>query len=102
MIAKMAMKDCHQLSHLLEHAVWEEDMVKEEKIVITCTAPEFIEMMTPLFKSRLWTVNGRRKYDPLFRALSNVFVVVSPNTGKSIEFVSIIDAFNRYVDQHKL
>ena len=66
-------KQCNKLAHLLEHAVWEEDMIAEEPIVFNGLTADFVELIGPLLMSRKWTVNGRHDVQPFLRSLDSVF-----------------------------
>ena len=53
-------KCARAINRLLEHAVFEEDMVEEEKIFFYGETNEFIELIIPLIRSTKWRVNGNR------------------------------------------
>ena len=66
-------KQCNNLNRLLEHAVWEEDMVVEETILFNGSLNEFLELIAPLIRSRKWTVNDRHEVKPFLRSLDSIF-----------------------------
>ena len=72
-LLRKVMKHNNSLRRLLQNAVWEEDMVKEELIVLTMPTATFLEWLGPLLESRDWTVNGRHEIRPFLRAFLSVF-----------------------------
>ena len=72
-LLRKVMKHNNSLGRLLQNAVWEEDMVKEELIVLTMPTATFLEWLGPLLESRDWTVNGRHEIRPFLRAFLSVF-----------------------------
>ena len=72
-LLRRVMKHNNSLGRLLQNAVWEEDMVKEELIVLTMSTATFLELIGPLLESRSWTVNGRHEIRPFLRAFLSVF-----------------------------
>ncbi|WP_293714619.1 hypothetical protein [uncultured Parabacteroides sp.] len=72
-VLRKVMKHNNSLRRLLQNAVWEEDMVKEELIVLTMPTSTFLALLGPLLESRGWTVNGRHEIRPFLRAFLSVF-----------------------------
>lgn len=65
-------KHCNHFCRLLEHAVWEEDMVHEELIVFTGSTQEFLKLLEPLLRSNHCKVNGKNNREALLRVIDSV------------------------------
>ena len=69
------MKLSNTLGRMLEHAVWEEDMVVGETITFHCSLEEFVAQIAPLIESRKWTVNDCHEVKPFLRSLDTVMKI---------------------------
>lgn len=91
-------KQCNKLAHLLEHAVWEEDMIVEEPIVFNGLTADFVELIGPLVMSRKWTVNGRHDVKPFIRSLDSVFRIRYDPAKDFLTLGALTNAVQNYLD----
>ncbi|WP_370861534.1 hypothetical protein [Parabacteroides faecis] len=94
-------KQCNNLNRLLEHAVWEEDMVVEETILFNGSLDEFLELIAPLIRSRKWTVNGRHEVKPFLRSLDSIFHIRHGNEGEVLALGTLVNAVLDYLSVHR-
>ena len=87
-------KQCNKLAHLLEHAVWEEDMIAEEPIV-------FNGLIGPLLMSRKLTVNGRHDVQPFLRSLDSVFHIRYDPEKDYLALGRLTNVVQEYLDNHR-
>ena len=93
-------KQCNKLSRLLEHAVWEEDMIEEEIILFDGTMADFVELIGPLLLSKRWKVNGRHEMKPFLRALDSVFHVQHHPDKERLALGTLVNVVQDYLDTH--
>ena len=91
-------KQCNKLSRLLEHAVWEEDMIEEELIVFNGPTADFVRLIGPLLQSGQWKVNGKREVKPFLRALDSVFRVRYDPEKEILTLGTLINVVQNYLD----
>lgn len=94
-------KQCNKLAHLLEHAVWEEDMIVEEPIVFNGLTADFVELIGPLVMSRKWTVNGRHDVQPFVRSLDSLFRVRYDPEKDYLAVGRLTNVIQEYLDNHR-
>ena len=94
-------KQCNKLAHLLEHAVWEEDMIVEEPIVFNGLTADFVELIGPLVMSRKWTVNGRHDVLPFVRSLDSLFRVRYDPEKDYLAVGRLTNVIQEYLDNHR-
>ena len=92
-------KHCNHFCRLLEHAVWEEDMVHEELIVFTGSTQEFLKLLEPLLRSNHCKVNGKNNREALLRVIDSVIKIQSEDARGYIKFVSLLDAAKRFLSE---
>lgn len=92
-------KYCNHFCRLLEHAVWEEDMVHEELIVFTGSTQEFLKLLEPLLRSNHCKVNGKNNREALLRVIDSVIKIQSEDARGYIKFVSLLDAAKRFLSE---
>lgn len=93
-------KCARAINRLLEHAVFEEDMVEEEKIFFYGETNEFIELIIPLIRSTKWRVNGNRMQKKFLRSIDEVFKIKNEKTKDLLKFDSLYAALKEYFDRH--
>ena len=93
-------KQCNKLSRLLEHAVWEEDMIEEEIILFVGTMADFVELIGPLLLSNQWKVNGRHDMKPFLRALDSVLHVQHHPDKERLALGTLVNVVQDYLDTH--
>lgn len=91
------MKLSKSQNHLLEHAVWEEDMVEEELIVFNGSTAEFVALIGPLLLSRKWTVNGKHEVIPFLRSFDEVFRIYNKENQTFLAFGTLKNAVQEYI-----
>lgn len=93
-------KQCNKLARLLEHAVWEEDMIAEELIVFNGPTADFVALIGPLLMSRKWTVNERHDLQPFLRSLHSVIRVRYDPEKEFLALGTLINVVQNYLDLH--
>lgn len=94
-------KQSNKLTHLLEHAVWEEDMIVEERIVFNGQTADFVKLIGPLIRSRKWTVNERHEVKPFLRSLLSVFRIRYNPDKEYLTLGRLVNVVQEYLDDHK-
>lgn len=84
-------KNCNRLNRLLEHAVWEKDMVQEEQIVFTGSTQEFLSLLEPLLRSNQCKVNGKSNREAFLRVIDSVVKIQPEKGSEPIKFVSLLE-----------
>ena len=92
-------KNCNRLNRLLEHAVWEKDMVHEEQIVFTGSTQEFLLLLEPLLRSNQYKVNGKSNREAFLRVIDSVVKIQPEKGSEPIKFVSLLDAAKRFLSE---
>lgn len=92
-------KNCNRLNRLLEHAVWEKDMVQEEQIVFTGSTQEFLSLLEPLLRSNQCKVNGKSNREAFLRVIDSVVKIQPEKGSEPIKFVSLLDAAKRFLSE---
>lgn len=87
------------MSRLLEHAIWEEEMIQEEKIVFTGSTQSFLKLLGPLLRSEQFKVNGKNNREAFLRVIDSVIEIQPEKGGEPIKFVSLLDAVKRFLSE---
>lgn len=99
---RQVQNDCTVISHLLQHAVADEDMAEEEKIIFYGSTNDFIELLMPLLKSSKWKVNGSTKQKKFLRVIDEVFKIKHDEKKGFLKFNSLVAAVKEYIDRNLL
>ncbi|MFV0584395.1 MAG: hypothetical protein ACK5N4_20405 [Parabacteroides gordonii] len=91
-------KQCNKLAHMLEHAVWEDDMIVEETIVFNGLTADFVELIGPLVISRKWKVNDRHEVKPFLRSLYSIFRICYDPEKDFLTLGALTNAVQNYLD----
>ena len=93
-------KLCNKVSRLLDHVVWEEDLIEEEIILFDGTMADFVELIGPLLLSNRWKVNGRHDVKPFLRALDSVLHVQHYPQKEHLALGTLVNVVQDYLDTH--
>ena len=95
-------KQCNKLARLLQHAVWDEDMIEEEPIVFNGLTADFVELIGPLLMNRKWTVNGRHEVKPFLRSLDSVFRIRYDPEKDYLSLGTLENVVQEYIDRSNM
>ena len=95
------MKLSNTLGRMLEHAVWEEDMVVGETITFHCSLEEFVAQIAPLIESRKWTVNDCHEVKPFLRSLDTVMKVCPEGKKEPLALGTLVNGVMEYLSTRK-
>ena len=95
------MKLSNTLGRMLEHAVWEEDMVVGETITFHCSLEEFVAQIAPLIESRKWTVNDCHEVKPFLRSPDSVMKVCPEGKEEPLALCTLVNGVMEYLSTRK-
>lgn len=93
---------CNALSKLLDHAVFDDGMIRQETIVFHGETKEFLELLYPFFTSLKWKVNDAHKYKTFFRALDEVVKIKYDEKQDYLKFDSLMTALKEYLEIRRI